>query len=183
MKRRHHLVDDSLYPVFITTTITKWVPVFSDPSIAVRALAILESTRNKHDAMLIAYVLMPSHFHGIIKTAKKGNLSILLKDWKAFSARQIIETCKAAHNDWLNIFQRSAREFKRTPQSGYQVWQPRFDEYAIRTNDQLLIKLNYIHGNPLKHHLSQDTEGYPYSSVHDYSGAKNRYLKVEPLSL
>ena len=183
MKRRHYLVDDSVFPIFMTTTITKWIPLFSDSGLAVRALAILEKVREEYKASFIAYVLMPNHIHAIIKTSSKGDLSMIIKRWKALSARLIINFCETSYPDWLAVFGNSAREYKRTPQMNYQVWQPRFDEFAIRTEKQILTKINYIHRNPLKHQVVDRIEDYPYSSVHDYLGAKNRYLKVEPLLL
>lgn len=131
----------------------------------------------------MAYVLMPNHLHAIIKTANKGDLSRLIKYWKALSARLIIDLCKMNNPEWLAIFCRSAREFKRNPQLEHQVWQPRFDEFAIRTEQQLSTKLNYIHGNPLKHKIDLSSEDYPYCSERDYQEMKNHYLTVDVFSV
>jgi putative transposase len=179
MKRRHYLVDDSIYPVFITTTITKWIPVFSDEALAVGALNLLERIRAEYNACFMGYVLMSNHFHVIMKTAAKGDLSIIIKLWKANCARLIIDYCQSTHRDWLDSFSAASIEFKRNPQMEYQIWQPRFDEFAIRTEDQFKVKLNYIHGNPMKHHLVENAEDYPYSSIHDYLGSKNQFINIE----
>jgi putative transposase len=79
----------------------------------------------------------------------------------------------------LKQFQESATEYNRLAVENYQVWQPRFDDFAIRTDQQMSAKLNYVHGNPLKHRLVDDVAQYPYTSFHDYAGKKNGYISVE----
>jgi|WetSurMetagenome_2_1015567.scaffolds.fasta_scaffold144548_1 putative transposase len=181
MKRRHYLVDDSIYPVFVTTTITKWVPVFSDRKLAESSLIHLEEIRARLGATFFGYVLMPNHFHGILKTSVKGDLSKIMKQWKGVSSKSIIDFGIANSEEWLKIFHRASIEFHRDSKINYQVWQPRFDEYAFRDKYQFETKLNYIHGNPMKHHLVENAEDYPYSSIHDYLGRKNGYLTVETM--
>jgi putative transposase len=179
MKRKRNLIDDSAYPIFITSTISKWLPVFQDTEIAIKCLNLLERLRTEMSVMLFAYVLMPSHFHGIVKTASKGDISILMKRWKALSAKLIMEICTTKHPDWVFVFQNCVTEFNRPNPMKHQIWQPRFDDFAIRTEKQFLTKLNYIHGNPIKHGLVAETTDYPYSSIHDYLGEENRYLTIK----
>jgi hypothetical protein len=110
---------------------------------------------------------------------KKGDISLIMKNWKALSAKIIIENCSITHPNWINPFYISARRYKRAIKQNYQVWQPRFDEHAIRTVEQFRTKINYIHGNPLKHLLAENCEDYPYSSIHDYLGGKNSFVEIE----
>jgi len=179
MKRRHFLVDDSIYPVFITTTITKWIPVFSEKKLAESSLIQLEQIRNQFNATFFGYVLMPNHFHGILRTSAKGDLSKILKQWKGTCSKSIIEYGNINNQGWLRLFHNASIEFHRNQSMDFQVWQPRFDEFAIRDKSQFETKLNYIHGNPMKHHLVENAEEYPYSSIHDYLGRKNGYLTVD----
>jgi putative transposase len=179
MKRRRYLIDDSAYPVFVTTTISRWLPVFQDNEIAISCLELLESLRLELNISIYAFVLMPSHLHAVIKTTRKGDISILFKKWKALTAKLIISECSARHNDWIMIFQQCVINYKRSDALKHQVWQPRFDDFSIRTEKQFLTKLNYIHGNPMKHGLGTNCEEYPYSSIHDYMGGKNKYMTVE----
>ena len=183
MKRRHYLVDDSIYPVFITTTITKWIRIFSERKIAESSLFQLEEIRSKFGATFYGYVLMPNHFHCILKTLEKGDLSKIMKLWKGISAQAIINYGNSHNMEWLRAFHEATIEFRRDKAMNFQVWQPRFDEYAIRDKHQFETKLNYVHGNPVKHHLVENTEDYPYSSIHDYLGRKNGYLTVEIMQI
>jgi REP element-mobilizing transposase RayT len=93
MKRRGYLIDDSICPVFVTTTVVQWIPVFGDKIIADETLRIFEQIRAELNVVIIAYVLMPSHFHAIAKTACKGDLSILMRKWKSVSAKAILQRC------------------------------------------------------------------------------------------
>jgi putative transposase len=176
MKRRRFLIDDSKYQVFISTTIVYWIPVFSDVEIATRALGLFENLRNEMKVTVYGYVLMPSHLHTIFQTSKKGDISNLMRRWKSKSAMMIIDICKNNHPGWVRKFAHSAEEHKR--QSPHQVWRPRFDEKAIRDEKEFLAKLNYMHGNPLKHNLVEDCEDYPYSSYADYTGGRNPFVTV-----
>jgi REP element-mobilizing transposase RayT len=165
--------------VFITTTITKWIPVFTDVLIAEKSLRLLERLRAELDARILAYVLMPHHLHAIVKTIQKGHLSALMRKWKSLTARMIVGRSASLHENWLKVFKNSAREFKRQKVETYQIWQPRFDDFAIRTEKQLMTKLNYIHCNPLKHHITEAAEDHPYSSFHDYCGGRNDFISIE----
>jgi putative transposase len=178
MKRQRNLIDDSLFPIFITTTIVKWIPVFGDRSLAENCLRKFEEYRKAMGISVYAYVLMPHHFHGIVKTSKKGDLSEFVRTWKSLSARILIEGSERYHQGWLTSFRKNAVEYNVRDQK-YQVWMPRFDDFAIRNKRELLIKINYIHGNPMKHHIVEEAEEYPFSSLKDYLGGANGYVTID----
>jgi putative transposase len=178
MKRQRNLIDDSLFPIFITTTIVRWIPVFEDCPLAENCLRKFEDYRKAMGVSVYAYVLMPNHFHGIVKTSQKGDLSELMRTWKSASARMLIESGERCHQDWLNSFQENAVEYKVRGQK-YQVWMPRFDDFAIRNERELAIKMNYIHGNPMKHGIIEKAEDYPFSSLKDYLGGTNGYVTID----
>jgi len=179
LKRQRYLVDDSAYPVFLTTTIVKWLPLFADSQMAEEALVSLEEIRKEMAISIIAYVLMPSHLHAIAKTQAKGDLSIFMRKWKSQSARAILEHCARCHPHGVVVFKENAREYKVRSDQEHQVWMPRFDDFAIRNEKQMMMKINYIHGNPVKSGLVMEYEDYPYSSFRDYTGGKNGYVTID----
>lgn len=80
------------------------------------------------------YIIMPNHVHGIIAitnpvSAKQHSLSEIIRGFKTFSARKI--------NKLYN-------------RSGIPLWQPRFYEHIIRTNNDLSRIRKYIRNNPNK---------------------------------
>lgn len=125
-----------------------------------------------------AYVLMPHHLHGVIKTERKGDISALMRKWKSTTARMIIDGCENHHRDWLECFRKNAVDYRVKGQK-HQVWMPRFDDFAIRNEGELAVKINYIHGNPMKHKLVEEAINYPYSSLHDYNGGKNEFIAID----
>ncbi len=179
MKRRRYLIDDSEYPIFVTTTIVQWIPVFSVREIAEYSLGKLEDIRRELNAIIYGYILLPSHLHVILQSHLKGTLSVFMKRWKGNTANRILAYCKINNGNWLKKFVENAQIHNLSKRQTHQVWQPRFDEKAIRDDSEFIAKLNYMHGNPLKHNLVDDCQDYPYSSFADYNGGKNDFVSVE----
>ena len=95
---------------------------------------------------LIAWVVLPDHFHIIIDPLE-NDLSDLMKKGKlSFSARY-----RKRHN------LKSGR-----------VWQYRYWDHVIRNQVDLNRHIDYIHYNPVKHGLSLRSFNYKYSSFKDY---------------
>jgi putative transposase len=180
MKRKRTIIDDSVYPLFITSTIVRWLPVFSNPELAVDVLKLFEQLRDEMKMAIFAYCLMPSHIHTIIESAKKGDVSIFMRKWKSLSARIIINYGNGSNPGWITQFEENALEYKVRKDQSRQVWMPRFDDFAIRNKREFEIKANYIHGNPVRSGLVENCEDYPYSSIKDYLGEKNGFIRIEP---
>lgn len=178
MKRRRYLIDDSEYPIFVTTTIVRWIPVFSVCELAVYSLRKLEEIRQELNAIVYGFVLLPGHLHIITQSQIKGNLSVFMKKWKGNTARHILDYSMNNNHDWLKRFAENAQSYNISRKQTYQIWQPRFDDKAIRDEEEFIAKLNYMHGNPLKHNLVDDCEDYPYSSFADYNGGENGFVTV-----
>lgn len=168
-----------MQPIFVTTTIVQWTPVFSDIALAEHALNNLEAIRVGHNAIIFGFALMPDHLHMLIQTEKKGQLSVIMKKWKSYTVKYIIEYCQDNNNEWLAIFEGNTKKYNLPPFRKYQIWQPRFDEKAVRDEREFLAKLNYMHGNPIKHNLVDECGDYPYSSYADYIGGNNGYVTVQ----
>jgi len=63
------------------------------------------------------------------------------------------------------------------------VWQKRFYDEAIRTEEELLIKINYTLQNPVRAHIIKDAKDYPFSSARvylkdDYDRITDRYNQM-----
>jgi REP element-mobilizing transposase RayT len=179
MKRRRFLIDDSTHPIFVITTIIDWLPVFSEEEIAINSLSMLESLRGAMNLIIFGYVLMPNHLHAMVRTSKRGDISDFMRKWKSKTALLIRNYAKANRPVWIYRFSTSAKEHRLTKLQTFQIWQPRFDEKAIRDEQEFLAKLNYMHGNPIKHNLVDDCGDYPYSSYADYAGGSNGYVTVQ----
>ncbi|MEE4350432.1 MAG: transposase [Pacificimonas sp.] len=62
------------------------------------------------------------------------------------------------------------RSLKRrfTNAIGHAVWQKRYWEHTVRDQNELGDCIDYVHGNPVKHGLVAERDGWPYSSWHRF---------------
>ena len=127
---------------------------------------------------------MSNHVHLII-SAKDGNLSDILRDFKKFTSKSIIaaiETSKEeSRKNWMLWIFKKAGE-KNSRNSSYQFW--RQDNHAIQLDTVLftLDKLNYLHSNPVKAGIVDKPEEYLLSSARDYHFGEGGLLPVEQLT-
>lgn len=97
---------------------------------------------------LSAWVIMPDHFHLVAKP--EGNdLSKIMKVMKM----------KFAGTYRSHVQMRGGR-----------IWQNRFWDHIIRSQDDMNRHLDYIHYNPVKHKIISSPREYPYSSFREYLG-------------
>ena len=151
---------------FVTTTVREWVPVFADDRAACAALGQLAETTKAFQATIAGYVLMPSHLHAIIGLPRIKELSILVQSFKSLSARRVKALRIAKYGP---VFDATA---------SFRLWKPRFDDFIIRTPDQFLVKLNYIHENPVRAGLVEAASDYKYSSAADWLDERKGLLEI-----
>lgn len=103
---------------------------------------------NKKTVEIIAYCLMPNHFHLLVKQIDNGGISKYL--------RQSI-------NSYAKFFN---TKYKRVGS----LFQDMFKAVRIESDEQLMHVSRYIHLNPLVSYLVNREEllGYPWSSLQSY---------------
>lgn len=112
-----------------------------------RFLSLLSKAKVRHSVEVIAYCLMPNHFHMFVRTVRGGLSSFMheLLGWYA---------------SWFNArYRRVGPLF----QGRYRALLVDGDEYALKVS-------RYIHLNPVKADLCRDPQGYHWSSYATYLG-------------
>ncbi|MEW5924036.1 MAG: transposase [Candidatus Zixiibacteriota bacterium] len=142
--------------MFVTTTVTSWLPIFNYEDAASTALTQLDETSECFDVSIVAYVLMPSHFHALLGFKNVGLLSRFMQIFKSLSSRKI----KALHTGELKTGQYESDRFR--------LWKPRFDDLPIISEEQFKIKVNNIHNNAVKAGLVSNAVDWPYSSARQW---------------
>ncbi|MFQ5452576.1 MAG: transposase [Candidatus Zixiibacteriota bacterium] len=105
----------------------------------------LNDIESRYNVILIAWVLLPDHFHLLIDT-KDYNLSDLMQKIKlSFSKKYRFQ---------LNV--------------GGQIWQKRFWDHIIRNQLDMNAHIDYIHYNPVKHGYVKKPIDWKHSSFHKY---------------
>ena len=155
---------------FITASTYCRAPLFlSDRfrSVFVEALA---ATRQKIEFLLIGWVLMPEHFHLLLKPEPADATRQIIKRLKEETARRILEALRENQKyPWC----RKMQERLRLPpsvhdESHYRVWQRRFYPFNVYSKKKRLEKLDYMHNNPVQRGLVKEPGDWPWSSWRFY---------------
>lgn len=172
---RNNLVEENFF--FVTTTIIKFIPVFNNTAFSDILIKNIKHYKEKYKFSVLGYVIMPTHFHWIIKTDNKfGNVSEIMRDIKKFTAWQIFDQLEETNEvKLLESFKNAATREKDQERK---LWMKRFDDEVIRNQKMFWTKLNYIHKNPVKSGLVLKAEDYKYSSARNYVFKDHSILEV-----
>jgi len=169
--------------LFITGTTHRRIPLFRDPTNCKIFLDNVQFYRRKYRFDVLAYVLMPDHYHLLLVVPPKVELREVLRDFKSAVGRQVIVTAKKANRVRLLSRLRLSRSPKRFKDARFRALQA--DNYVERIFSEKFFqqKLNYIHTNPVQAGLVEDALEHPYSSAKWYvdGGEKDRAQWQGPL--
>jgi putative transposase len=125
--------------------------------------------KEKHNADIIAYVIMPNNLHAIIHfNSVPFNLNSIISNGKLFIAYEIINWLeKAGNKNLLDKLHQQLTEREKKKVQLHKVFKNSFDAKAIISQSFLLQKINYIHNNPVsgKWMLAKDFVQYKHSSA------------------
>jgi putative transposase len=180
----HNDYADQHYPFFVTCSAVKWLPLFEmDPyrSIIVDSLAYIVAHK---PVELNAYVIMPTHVHAILWSARDQRIGDILRDLKRFTSRAISRLAEERNDiQWLTVFREARQAGRAQVRSQYQVWQEGSHPEAIYSPAFARQKLEYIHNNPVKAGLASTAVEWAYSSAGAYLLGEEQALPVQLLPL
>jgi len=163
---------------FLTFQVVEWIDVFTRKMYVDIVLESMAFCRKNKGLNIWAYVVMPNHIH-VIFSAENNNLSNVVRDYKRFTATNILKAIKEnkyeSRKEWmLKHFELAAKRHQRN--SKYQFW--RHDNHAIELESQKFInqKMAYIHENPVRASFVENPDYWMYSSQRNYS---NLYSLIE----
>ncbi|MBN1824485.1 MAG: transposase [Endomicrobiales bacterium] len=111
---------------------------------------------------IIAYCIMPTHVHFILKQIKERGISVFM-------------------NNVLNSY---TRYFNTKHERKGPLWESRFKNVLVENDEYLLHLTRYVHLNPVTSMLVAEPELWPASSYREYLGidtAKNRICEYDKL--
>jgi putative transposase len=127
---------------FLTFCCYRKLPILGYPQARDTFLETLEQTRAKHDFAVAGYIVMPNHVHMLLSESALVPLS---------TSMQVIK-----------------QRFSRTRPEEY-VWEPRYHDFNVFTEDKRAEKLHYIHQNPVRRGLAPTPADWPWSSFRSYT--------------
>ena len=107
-------------------------------------LSLLATAKSRFPIEILAFCLMPNHFHLVVKPSSTESLSALMQWWLTSHVR------------------RYHRHFR----SHGHVWQGRFKSFPIQQDGHLLTVLRYVLYNPVRAGLVNQPDKWPWSSIH-----------------
>src|SRR5688572_11303736 len=149
---------------FITGNFINRLPVFAESQCCVAFLEELKKLNQTWPSKLIAYVLMPDHFH-LISNPRDGRVREFARDLKSRAAKAIVQST-------------SRFSFPETYE-GHQVWQESFKGVALWSGWMIRQKINYIHANPVKARLVRSAKDYQWSSFRSFYSQCDEPLAVD----
>ena len=99
---------------------------------------------------IIAYCFMPTHVHLVLKQMKNDGISI-------FMGKVL--------NSYTRYF--NLKNKRKGP-----LWESKFKNVEVETDEQLLHLTRYLHLNPVTAHLVEDPHEWSFSSYKEYLGEK-----------
>ena len=169
---RNKIIPGNVY--FVTLTIVEWIDIFTRPAYTYLVIDALNYCVAMKGLKIYCWCLMSNHLHMIASASEDNNLSDILRDFKKFTSKQIVDTIKMipeSRQDWLlNLFWYAGKNNKKIKY--YKVWQDGNDAKEINSADFLDQKIEYINLNPVRAEIVTDPIDYLYSSARDYAGTK-----------
>jgi putative transposase len=121
-------------------------------------VAIMAEAALRRPMRVLAYCLMPNHFHLALWPAGDGDLS-----------------------RWMHwLLTTHVRRYQRHYHSSGHIWQGRFKSFPIQEDDHLRVVLRYIERNPLRAGLVRRAEDWPWSSLKPWSSPASSPVRLDP---
>jgi len=130
-------------PSLITTNLANRKPLLASSYAARMLMEVINEVRAETAFNLLAFVVMPDHLHMVVSLPsglKLGRVMQLIKG-------------------------RFSNRYHRATGGDGNLWQERYHERTLRTEQQLITAIEYVHGNPMKAGIVSQLEDFPWSSA------------------
>ncbi len=105
---------------------------------------------------IAAYCIMPTHIHLILKQLKNNGISTYMG----------------------NVLNSYTRYFNNKTKRGGPLWESRFKNVEVESDEQLLHLTRYIHLNPSTANLAEYPEDWDFSSYREFMGGIEEKAKL-----
>jgi len=169
---------------FLTSSTYRRAKLFESDPFRLSFVEVLRQLRIEMGFLLISWVLMPDHFHLLIKPEPVASTSRFMQELKKRTAQQILSALSA--NQRVPWCEKMLARLRLPPtvhsDSQFRAWQRRFYPFGVYSEKKRLEKLNYMHGNPVKCGLVASPEQWPWSSFRFYYLNDSSVLSMDRLA-
>lgn len=111
-------------------------------------IELMAEAKTMYEVKILAYCLMPNHFHLLLMPAKAEEMS-----------------------KWMQWLMTShVRRHHRSHGTSGHVWQGRFKSFIVQKDEHLLTVARYVEGNPVRAKLVKSAKGWAWSSYKERTG-------------
>jgi len=153
-RAKHYSEANTIHHVTTRTLGRK--PYLARPADKHLVLNALDFYRRRGDFALYGFIVMDNHLHLVIQPKNGLGLARITDNLKTWTSRR-----------------NSAK-----PQAS-RLWERRYDDNAIRSEEEMLAVLDYIHGNPVRAGMVKAPEDCLWSSIHNYLGDGKALIEVD----
>jgi putative transposase len=169
---------------FVTASTYRRTRLFDSERFCRHFVETLRTLRSKFNFKLIGYVLMPEHFHALIWPAEAADPSRIVQSLKERTAKFVLKNLQE-HQDtsWCRgMLARLTLPPTVHLHGPHRVWQRRFYDLNVWSEQKIREKLDYMHGNPAERGLVASADEWPWSSFRFYYLEDSSVLSMDRFS-
>jgi putative transposase len=121
------------------------LPLFRKPADYDAFLRVVDEALGKHPVRVLAYCVMPTHWHFVLWREADGQLSAFLR--------------------WLTLTHSVRWHAHHHSTGAGHVYQNRFKVFVLEADEHLFTVLRYVERNPVRAGLVRRAENWPWSSL------------------
>ena len=177
-----HNIEDTARMFFVTGTIVNWHSLLSYETPRKIIIEDFNFYRNKHNAKIPAYVIMPDHYHILVMFEENGLLTKWLQNFHSHTSSKISKWVQSEiiYNPEL---EKMAIDFAKYADKGstYAIWKEQTRSIPVFSPKMFNIKVEYIHQNPIRKGLVNHPEKWLWSSWRNYYLDDNSIMNIDPV--
>jgi len=172
MSEKYKTHSDGLY--FVSFSVVGWFDVFTRREYQDILVDGISFCQQNKQLKIFFYCIMPSHVH-FITYSENGSLSDLLRDFKSFTAKKVMEAIEnnpqESKKEWL------MNQFKyygsiSLQKQERQFWKHDNHPFYLYSNKMIQQKIDYIHYNPVEAGFVNRPQDWRLSSASEESPVK-----------
>ncbi len=142
---------------FLTTSTYHRARIFDSERFKRQFVATLAELRQELGFRIPGYVLMPEHFHLLLRPSETANPSQIMQKLEGRTARFILKALrKNQRHAWCaKMLARFTLPATVHDEAHCRVWQRRFYDMNVWSDKKISEKLDYMHNNPVQRRLAK----------------------------
>jgi putative transposase len=156
---------------FCTASIYGFLPLLDDDEARRIVITSWNSQRRRYGVGIEGFVIMPEHVHLEIRGSGDGVRKFM--QYSLSQSSRMIQALLQARSSVGDAKAKALLEAVRRVSNGAsqgKVWKERFRAVALDSDAAVLVKLDYIHHNPVRRGLVENAVDWKWSSCRNYEG-------------